>query len=289
MRYSVIYTRVSTLNQKNFGVSHSVQEKECTLYSEANGLRIRSINRETGSGFKGSQRVLKMTLSSMNKGEVLVVYDASRFTRNFNTYTSIIRMIEKKKIVLVFVKSLTGATLKYPEDRNQMTREILQAQQESENLSRKMKDVHSYLKRNGYSKSTYGIKLVKEGDRFVQEKVPLEQAVIEKFRKEGLRILNSGATHEEMITRLLKGITSTPIKYRGGRGWKREDVINVYNIAIDTSPCKKCDSSEGEMLFCDVCYNSFHLSCVGLRSTPENWTCESCISDVVFDFSKITF
>lgn len=289
MKFAQVYTRVSTRNQEKFGISHKMQEEECCEFAEANGYRVRVVHRETGSGFKTKQRILEMAISSLRKGEVLIVYDASRFTRNTHNYHRFISAISKKRINLIFVKSITGKSLIYPDDSRQMAIEVNQAQEESINLSRKMTDVSRFLRMSGYKKIDYGQKLIKTEKGYEIVCVPEEQKVLEEFRKKGLLLLNSGLSNEEMIDRLYIGISKSQIKYRNSE-WTRENVIKVYNQAIDNALCSKCNQKGDEMIFCDVCQSAYHFKCEGLDSNKsyEKWMCSKCSDNIVLDISKLT-
>ena len=64
----------------------------------------------------------------------------------------------------------------------------------------------------------------------------------------------------------------------GGGGLGRRSGNGAEEDAVDTSSdyCGVCKRG-GKLLICDHCDSSFHLKCVGLKSTPRGkWTCMPC-------------
>lgn len=104
---AIIYCRVSTYNQDNIQsgrVSLLTQEANCRTYANSINLPIYSVLREIQSG----RNILKQQgliglVNSLQKNNLLLVWDVSRFTRDVQGGTAIINKIKNKGAAIYFV------------------------------------------------------------------------------------------------------------------------------------------------------------------------------------------
>ena len=102
----IIYYRVSTEDQAQFGVSLEQQKKNCINYAEINGIEIMKMFHDDGVSAKTTERpslqeMLKYCGKKGNEIDYVIVYKIDRLSRNVNDYTSILMLINKLKIKLV--------------------------------------------------------------------------------------------------------------------------------------------------------------------------------------------
>lgn len=111
------YVRVSTTGQAADGVSIDAQKRAIQEWSERNQMKLISI--ETDAGVSGTLKacdrpVLAKLLSQLSKGDVIVTYTMSRFSRNFPDTMNTIEMIHARGAYFASVKegydtsSMTG-------------------------------------------------------------------------------------------------------------------------------------------------------------------------------------
>ncbi len=102
----IIYYRVSTEDQAQFGVSLEQQRKNCIEYAERRGIEILKTFHDDGVSAKTIDRPsLKELLNYCEKNyrriDCLIVYKVDRLSRNTNDYTSILCRLNKMKIQLI--------------------------------------------------------------------------------------------------------------------------------------------------------------------------------------------
>ena len=106
MKKAVIYYRVSTEDQAQFGVSLEQQKKSCLSYAESNGFKVVKMFHDDGVSAKTADRqslqaMLKFCAVKSNGVDCLIVYKIDRLTRNVNDYTNILLMLKKLSIQFV--------------------------------------------------------------------------------------------------------------------------------------------------------------------------------------------
>lgn len=102
----VIYYRVSTEDQAQFGVSLDQQKKHCQAFADSNGIKIVRLFHDDGVSAKttereGLQELIKFCTLKNNNVDCVIVYKIDRLTRNVNDYTNILMLLNKLGIRLI--------------------------------------------------------------------------------------------------------------------------------------------------------------------------------------------
>lgn len=103
---AVIYYRVSTEDQAQFGVSLEQQKKNCVSYAEANHIEVVKMFHDDGESAKtvdrpGLQEMLKFCAQKGRGIDCLMVYKVDRLSRNVNDYSNILVFLSKLGIKLI--------------------------------------------------------------------------------------------------------------------------------------------------------------------------------------------
>ncbi len=111
----IIYYRVSTEDQAQFGVSLEQQKKHCQTYANANGIEVTKLFHDDGVSAKtadrdGLQEMLKFCSQTNNKIDCVIVYKIDRLTRNVNDYTNILFSLTKLGIRLISTTEAIDST-----------------------------------------------------------------------------------------------------------------------------------------------------------------------------------
>lgn len=106
LKQGVIYYRVSTEDQANFGVSLEQQRKACLDYAERNNIEILKKFHDDGLSAKttdrqGLQDLIKFCINKSKAVDCVVIYKIDRLSRNLNDYTNIKVLLTKLKIKLI--------------------------------------------------------------------------------------------------------------------------------------------------------------------------------------------
>jgi len=83
MKQAIIYTRVSTEDQAEQGVSLEAQESKARTWAELNGYTVGGVHVDAGiSGKRADRPGLIAALDACREGDALVVYSLSRLSRS---------------------------------------------------------------------------------------------------------------------------------------------------------------------------------------------------------------
>lgn len=191
------YTRISTEDQLR-GVSLEVQRNKIESYCERKNLSLTKIYVDVGvSGTTLDRPQLQGLLSQSIIGDIVIISDLSRLSRNEVNSRFLIEMMRKSEISLICLEPEMNLS------ETQITPEIdlllKMNQLEVDRMSAKIKDSMLLLSKEGKLRSAppFGWKFVAKDRDY--EPVPAQQEVIEKIRtlyKEGFgfqpiaRILN---------------------------------------------------------------------------------------------------
>jgi len=91
----IIYCRLSRVGD-NRVMSLDSQEFSIKNFMEINNIPLYKVSKDIGSAFKTSQQDLKNLLNSC-KDKIIIVYEASRLTRNLNNFKEIYNICKKNK------------------------------------------------------------------------------------------------------------------------------------------------------------------------------------------------
>lgn len=115
LKKGIIYYRVSTEDQAQFGVSLEQQKKHCQNYASSNGIEIVRLFHDDGVSAKtadrdGLQEMLKFCNQKNTNIDCVIVYKIDRLTRNVNDYTNILFLLNKLGISLISSTEAIGNT-----------------------------------------------------------------------------------------------------------------------------------------------------------------------------------
>ena len=118
-RQGVIYYRVSTEEQAQFGISLTQQQQECARFAERQGIEIMQLFHDDGASAKtaerkGLQEMLQYCIKHAKELDCVVVYKIDRLSRNTLDYSTILVSLSKLNIKLL---SATEAISDTPEGK----------------------------------------------------------------------------------------------------------------------------------------------------------------------------
>ncbi|HDA2515526.1 TPA: recombinase family protein [Staphylococcus aureus] len=94
-----IYTRVSTLEQKEKGHSIEEQERKLRAYSDINDWKIHKVYTDAGySGAKKDRPALQEMLNEIDNFDLILVYKLDRLTRSVKDLLEILELFENKNV-----------------------------------------------------------------------------------------------------------------------------------------------------------------------------------------------
>jgi DNA invertase Pin-like site-specific DNA recombinase len=186
-----IYVRVSTLQQKEEGISIDAQIERGKQYAQQKNLEIRGVFRDEGKSggtIKGRDG-LRAAIDSLKPGGFFVTYSLSRLGRSTIDNLNLLKEIQETK--KAFFYSITEPMLD-SSSNGQLMMTIMSAvaQHERGMCSDRTKEAKNYKKNRGeYLGGTipYGLKLGEDGKKLEED--PRQQKVIKRIvemRKEGM-------------------------------------------------------------------------------------------------------
>lgn len=226
---AIVYCRVSsgTQNGKN-NVSGDVQERVCRDFIIDNKLRLGNIYKETKSAFKGNRRFLEQLIVD-NPNTTIVVYDVTRFTRNVEKGFELINLASRYNVRFAFAcNKIIGE-----KDGKNLHLLMQQAQAESENISRRVKDAKQQKKEQGFhtgGPTPYGYdrELTPHGVKLIEN--PDQQKVIELIRYAG----ESREVTSKKMNELMQPIS--PVWTEQERVYLREGDRDVAKLKRNLTP-----------------------------------------------------
>ena len=179
-----LYERVSTKGQDNpmhGNVGLDTQNNTLLKYALDNNLIIKSTLRESASAYNVSEVSIMPCLKRFKKGECLLVYSVSRFSRNVVKGGEMLKLLDK---IGAYVYSVSENVYSY-EDKFYLL--LKNAELESKNLSKKIRSSHQRIKMLGghIGRAPYGYDSVRDtsGVRKLK-KNNVEQKIINLIKKD---------------------------------------------------------------------------------------------------------
>jgi DNA invertase Pin-like site-specific DNA recombinase len=162
MTSALSYIRVSTKRQMNDGISISEQVKSIIAYAKRNGLSIIRYIQEAISGTK----ITSLTGDQLQGIKHIIIADVSRFSRNVNIGTALIKKITSRGIKVHFIYNdlvITKSSVQNKDcDFMRFIKELELAELESKKIGERISRIYKYKKsRNEYAggKVPYGLQL----------------------------------------------------------------------------------------------------------------------------------
>jgi DNA invertase Pin-like site-specific DNA recombinase len=164
----IIYCRVSSYKQANgSSVSLEAQESISKRIAKSKGYRIKKVCKEVKSAYRSSMESLKEILTS-NRNTYIILYDVSRFSRNFKNGLLMLQMALAKNNTLVFAteKLLINNSNK-ARKMSRFTDLLNQSERESAKIGERIRTAQQYLREQGkYAGGyiPYGYQVLKTND-----------------------------------------------------------------------------------------------------------------------------
>jgi DNA invertase Pin-like site-specific DNA recombinase len=180
---AIIYCRSSTPNQNSYNhCSLDTQKYNCRRYCNENELKIVNMVTEVCSATKSSNQNKLLEIINTFKNTNLVIYDASRFSRNIVDGVNLLNECMKKNIVIHNVKD--DYTTKKHNGFLNFVDGIRNGDAESKLISERIKSSYAYRRSRGadFGVPPFGHKKIKENgiDKFIENE---EEIKIIKFAK----------------------------------------------------------------------------------------------------------
>lgn len=263
-----IYARVSSKPQTQ-GASLETQKSLCQDYCCLNGLKVSMTIEETGTAWKTlkEEKFTKaVQKSSIQPGliglintirksrgrKTIVCYHPDRFSRNLTNAKVYLKWCEQYKIDLIFIPTDTRGDLVVPGNRTTVLREISQAQAESDNISRRVRD--SYKRRRRVSRTN----LISHFPDNMRE------IAIVIYKRSKYQTLSQSLA---IVKNSLKDFTIQQLR-------------KLYMDYIDSIPCSKCVNREDKDIFiCEDCMKAIHRHCYeGIAQKNFCYVCQECLN-----------
>ncbi len=149
---TTIYCRISSLNQTQ-GVSLEAQLEECKQAIQFNKHTVDSVVQEVCSAYESTPPLLETLTRKRNHRVVFHAVD--RFSRNVLNGVKNAKQMLKYHCELVFVRDRLVVRETQGPEWLRLVSLITQAEAESKNISLRVRNAISFLKRNGYQHSSH--------------------------------------------------------------------------------------------------------------------------------------
>jgi len=197
---AIIYARISSKNQES-GFSIESQIQACKEYCIDRNFELINVVSETKSAKIIKNQRLLFDISKNNENINLIIFEASRLSRNLTDCINFLELCKEKNITIHFVeKKLISSSAN---DLKLIISDIIDSETEIKNLSIRVKRSIRYKKIN----NLYLPSVPRYGKMCCNKKmyeIPDELKVINLIKK----LFNGGTTHE--IENMLINITGNP-------------------------------------------------------------------------------
>lgn len=303
-----IYIRVSSKKQNEYNnISLDMQLAKCMEYFSnstfCNTHNTVVYSEVVSARYLANQTNLLKLFEKLTDGDVILVYNVSRFSRDS---AGAIDLLYNKLPTINIISVNEG--ISYPANRNSFRIKLVEANEESDVISDRVRGANEYIKskgghigstKYGYSTirqppaegETYSTRVLVENERemkvikrIVNSVHDLELQQISEQKQVGVCNVIADILNEEQITKrgALWNAFSVLAIYKKYKSMM-DDVImdnddDDVNGTYDDTICVLCsgnDSLKGnEMLLCDGCNRGFHLQCIQFDKIPvENFYC----------------
>jgi len=167
---AIIYQRLSSTqpNQYNLGKdSLDSQKNICEKFCQSNGLVIKYSKMEIGSAYNNNLEGIKFCIKKLDKGDILVVCEISRFSRNILLSSKLLEQITKKNCFIYAIKEnvwyYNNFDNTHRPENTTFINYIVQAQTEAANTSTRIRRSIEFRRNRGdtFGRPRYGMKIVR--------------------------------------------------------------------------------------------------------------------------------
>lgn len=235
---TIIYARCSTPSQNNLennGLSIDIQVNACNNFCKSNNFNIISTVSEICSARSGNNQKKLIQLIDMNENIYLVVFDVTRFSRSIADGTNFMNNCIQKNIVIHFIKEKVKVSTQ--QDLCLILPYLMASQNESDNISNRIKESINYRKRLGshFGKPKFGYKKILTNNIYKLYSDDKEQYIIKFIFK-----LKYGGYIPtiKLLFDNIKGLSDQPINNLNNLNdtnivsfgdYTLEDILNILN------------------------------------------------------------
>ena len=298
-----IYTRVSSASQATSeNASTDAQIEQCSAFVRSQYPDVKYVVvTEVFSGRVLSKQIkLNKILSEIQANDILVFYNVSRLTRDSSTGITILAELNRKNVRIHSV----AEKLTYSSDRASFRRLFVDANEESDVISDRVRNAISYIRgRNGHvGKTAFGYKTERQsaesGRTYCVRKVvpnPEEMTIVQKI----IYYVDNTTDLDDIVNETRVGICNviadklnSENKLCRGKKWSQFRVRDIYktfgktfgktqnNVENnndeydDGESCEICHSltskTDNPIILCDGCDKGFHMKCMKMSKVPTN-------------------
>lgn len=289
-----IYARVSSAAQAT-GESTSLdfQLAQCGAFARSRYPDIAQITiTEICSGrVMDKQKKLNIILSVVESGDIIIFYNVSRLTRDAPTGMRILASLSRQDVRIHSVFE----HISYPADRGTFRRLFVDANEESDVISDRVRGAISHIRaRNGHiGTPAFGYKterLSGERQSYCPRKLipnPPEMAIVNRIiyyvdtiteldtitNETGVGICNVIADTLNAEKKLCRDKPWTPFRVRDIYKKFSPEKDEDEEFTDETDPCEICKGVESvdsnPIILCDGCNKGFHMKCMKMPSVPD--------------------
>lgn len=280
---TVIYIRISSDKQED-NYSNNSQYDFCKRVMDRLKIKSTCVTTEIGSAYTSIPKQLAKICTD-KRPQIIVVYDTSRFSRNVTFAKRLLKKIHKRGGYVLVCKSLSGDVITSHENTREFLEEVKVYQQESINLSRRIKDIFSFRKKKGYLTTKdppFGYRIVEvfESGK-LRKKLTTnfqEMRVLREMLKIYFTLKEEGKSDAVIFKKLLLHTESnnkTRDRKNRGEEWTLSSIKKVISKGIEYSKCENCGDTIQESVFCDECCRCWCNVCSGYNG-EERFECNVC-------------
>ena len=171
----IIYCRVSSIEQSGENhISLEAQQNVCKDFADSNGLKPSQIITEVASAARVVKKRHINNIVKNNKNTVIIIYDVSRFSRNMEHGSELLRHLHRNNNIVWFVNENVRS------DSKNFIKFIKDTEIESKAIGRRVKTAIREKKRLGFhiGVAPFGYKLKKKRGGNVLEENEEEKKVV---------------------------------------------------------------------------------------------------------------
>jgi DNA invertase Pin-like site-specific DNA recombinase len=218
----IAYTRVSTDEQANDGVSLATQREKVNAYAKLYDLELVEIIEDAGESGKTLDRPgLQKALSMIRKGQAegLLIAKLDRLSRSVVDWNTLIDGYFGEKAGKQIFSVADSIDTRTAAGRLVLNVLMSVAQWERETIGERTKDAlqHKIRKGERCGKVRFGYTLADDGTALIED--PTEQQALAAIR----RLKAAGQSLREIAAEL----TRSGIKTKGGRAWKHTTIARI--------------------------------------------------------------
>lgn len=237
---AILYLRVSTQDQKDYGLGLEAQRHAIEQVAAARGLGVRAIHQDDTSGSTplAARPGLAAAIAALEPGDILIAHARDRLARHIDVMREITRAVARRKAAILSAEGMDDCerhkpTLESAASRFTMTVMDAQAQMFREQLRARVAAVMSQCVRQGRKAGMipYGYVQVATDQRtrrgtpvYLLERHAVEQATLRKIME--LRAAGWGST------KIANHLNAAGSKTRCGGKWWPNTVASIVRAAM---------------------------------------------------------